>query len=350
MDERAALLHDWLKSWLKNELETKNENTTDGIFSAVSGDASFRRYFRLRWNGNSVIGVDAPPEKENCEPFVRIAEALLKHGVRVPRVLARDVAGGFMMLEDFGDNLLRPQLNADTVQGFYSSAMDDLLHLQECEFSPPLPPYDDALLLREMALFRDWFLLVHLQISLSADEETLIADAFRYLKDAALIQPCVTVHRDFHSRNIMVLADKKLGHIDFQDAVHGPLTYDLVSLLRDCYVDWPVQEVYDWGLSFAAQLRREGRLTVDDTTFKHWFDTMGAQRHLKAVGIFARLWHRDGKPGYLPDIPRTFGYLLHETAVTPALQAFNAWLIERIVPALLAKDPEAGRYLIGDRR
>ncbi len=351
IDARAALLQAWLIEQAtiieQNEATEPNASAETAVFTPVSGDASFRRYFRLRWGNRSVIGVDAPPEKENCEPFVRIGAAMLAHGVRVPQVLARDVAGGFMMLDDFGDVLLRPQLNAATVATFYGQAMQDLLHIQECEFSPELPAYDEPLLLREMALFPDWFLKVHLQLSLSAAEEQLLADAFTCLKDAALEQPRVTVHRDYHSRNIMVLPAGGLGHIDFQDAVHGPVTYDLVSLLRDCYVDWPVEQVYGWALAFAELLRQAGRLAADDATFRRWFDAMGAQRHLKAIGIFARLFHRDGKAGYLPDIPRTFGYLLHETAVTPELQAFHDWLQARVVPALCEKDPEAARYLGG---
>lgn len=348
MDERASRLHAWLIEQITTlpQLATQ-QSPRSGEFSSVSGDASFRRYFRLRWADRSVIGVDAPPEKENCEPFVRIGTAMLEHGVRVPRVLARDVAGGFMMLDDFGDTLLRPQLTDASVDRFYTQAMQDLLHIQECEFAPELALYDEPLLLREMALFRDWFLLVHLQLTLSPAEEQLIANAFEHLKAAALAQPRVTVHRDYHSRNIMVFDDGSLGHIDFQDAVHGPVTYDLVSLLRDCYVDWPVAQVYEWALRFAAQLRKAGRLAVDDTTFRHWFDTMGAQRHLKAIGIFARLFHRDGKAGYLPDIPRTFGYLLHESSVTPALADFHGWLVQRVVPALCAKDAEAWRYVGG---
>lgn len=343
MDERAAQL----QAWLHQQLTIMNENSTAGVFSPVSGDASFRRYFRLRWDGRSVIGVDAPPEKENCEPFVRIAAALHAHGVRVPRVLARDVAGGFMMLDDFGDVLLRSQLNANTVRDFYTRAMEDLLPLQQCEFSPPLPRYDETLLMREMALFRDWFLLQHLSLSLTPEEEQLIADTFAYLKEVALAQPHVSVHRDYHSRNIMVLSDGMLGHIDFQDAVQGPVTYDLVSLLRDCYVEWPSHQVYEWVAQFAAMLRRDGRLSADDATFTHWFDTMGAQRHIKVAGIFSRLYHRDGKDGYLADIPRTLGYLLQEAKATSRLQAFHQWLEARVVPALQAIDPQAERYFAG---
>lgn len=348
MDARASQLHAWLIAQITTQqhpLFSTQQAVHDAVFSPVSGDASFRRYFRLRWGQNSVIGVDAPPEKENCEPFIRIGAAMLAHGVRVPKVLARDEAAGFMMLEDFGDTLLRSQLNADTVTGFYTQAMQDLLHIQECEFSPELPLYDTVLLEREMALFRDWFLLVHLQLTLSPDEERLLTNTITYLRDQALAQPQVTVHRDYHSRNIMVLADGTLGHIDFQDAVHGPITYDLLSLLRDAYIEWPAEHVYDWALSFAGHLRNAGRLDVDDTTFKHWFDTMGAQRHLKVAGIFARLCHRDGKTAYLADIPLTLKYLLQEVAATPALADFHQWLQQRIVPALCAKDPSARRYL-----
>lgn len=347
MDVRAARLH----TWLTEQLAGQGVATPDARFSPVSGDASFRRYFRLAWKAGdtvaSVIGVDAPPEKENCVPFLRVGEGLLNQGVRVPAVRARDLDSGFLMLDDFGDNLLRPQLDALSVDTLYGRAMDDLLGIQACRFDPPLPAYDQPLLMREMALFHDWFLGTHLGIELSADGSALLQSAFDTLAALALEQPRVTVHRDYHSRNIMVLADGTLGHIDFQDAVHGPVTYDLVSLLRDCYIDWPAGQVREWALGFAARLREQGLLDADDARFLGWFDAMGAQRHLKAIGIFARLFHRDGKAGYLPDIPRTFGYLLQETASLPSLHDFNGWLRESVVPVLEAKDPQASRYLRG---
>jgi aminoglycoside/choline kinase family phosphotransferase len=347
MDVRAAQLH----TWLTEQLAGQGVSAPDARFSAVSGDASFRRYFRLSWQAgdaaSSVIGVDAPPDKENSAPFLRVGEGLLSQGVRVPAVRARDLSSGFLMLDDFGDSLLRPQLSATSVDQLYGQAMQDLLGIQACRFDPPLPPYDEPLLMREMALFRDWFLGTHLGIQPSAEDLALLQAAFDTLAALALEQPRATVHRDYHSRNIMVLADGTLGHIDFQDAVHGPVTYDLVSLLRDCYVDWPAAQVRQWALGFAARLREQGVLAVDDARFLCWFDAMGAQRHLKAIGIFARLFHRDGKAGYLPDIPRTFGYLLQESAALPALHDFNGWLRERVVPVLEAKDPQASRYLRG---
>ncbi|CBL45667.1 Hypothetical protein HDN1F_20840 [gamma proteobacterium HdN1] len=379
MDERASQLHQWLLQQIGSlqqagslqqvgSLEPADSAgatakippvAKDAEFTSVSGDASFRRYFRLRWSGaqlrsgtqpsngfsegkaSSVIGVDAPPSHEDCAPFVRISAALLAQGVQVPAVLAYDATAGFMMLDDFGDTLLRAVLNADNVDRYYGKAMADLLTLQASHFSPALPPYDEALLLREMALFPDWFLKVHLQLTPTAEEAELLSQAFDILKNLALEQPRVTVHRDYHSRNIMVLDGGCLGHIDFQDAVHGPITYDLVSLLRDCYIDWPQEQVYHWSLQFAEQLRERGLLSADNATFQRWLDAMGAQRHLKAIGIFARLFHRDGKAGYLGDIPRTLAYLLHESSMIPALAEFHAWLQQRVVPALIAKDPNA---------
>jgi aminoglycoside/choline kinase family phosphotransferase len=347
MDVRATRLH----HWLLEHLVEQGVSVGDARFSAVSGDASFRRYFRLSWQSAtqhcSVIGVDAPPDKEDCGPFLRVGETLLAQGVRVPAVRARDLSQGFLMLDDFGDVLLRSRLDGQSVDALYGRALKDLLGIQATRFEPPLPPYDEALLMREMALFRDWFLQVHLGMQPDPAESDLMQAAFGVLAEMALGQPRVTVHRDYHSRNIMVLEDGSLGHIDFQDAVHGPVTYDLVSLLRDCYIDWPADKVRSLALGFAVPLRERQLIAVDDAVFLQWFDGMGAQRHLKAIGIFARLFHRDGKPGYLADIPRTFGYLLQECASLPPLHDFHAWLRTRVVPLLEAKDPQASRYLEG---
>lgn len=315
----------------------------------VSGDASFRRYFRLRTGSGPLIAVDAPPDRENCRPFVAIARALREVGVHAPEVLAFDHEQGLMLLEDLGDRLLRPALADDSVEALYRQAMDELLRLQDVTDTPGyrLPPYDRDRLMAEMQLFGDWFVKVHLGLELDAGERQVLEEACDLIAGDNLSQPTVFVHRDYHSRNLMLCDDGTLGVIDFQDAVTGPVTYDLVSLLRDAYVVWPPARVRGWVLRFARQLRAERRIDagIDDATFLRWFDRMGAQRHLKVVGIFARLFHRDGKAGYLDDIPRVFDYLLGEIRDDAALAPLDGLLRGRILPAYLAKTPDARAQL-----
>lgn len=313
----------------------------------VSGDAGFRRYFRLQTARGPLLAVDAPPDLENLRPFVAIAAALRAGGLRVPLIIDVDFVQGLMLIEDFGDNLLRAALTDDTADDLYGLAMRELIRMQDLSSAPStmhghaLPPYDRFRLLTEMQLFHDWFLKVHLALTLNADEQRVLQNACEYIADDNLAQPVVFVHRDYHSRNLMLPGDGTLGIIDFQDAVTGPITYDLVSLLRDAYVVWPPQRVHAWILQFADQLRAERRLDANDEVFLRWFDWMGAQRHLKVIGIFARLFHRDGKAGYLNDIPRVFNYLLEEIAGYAGLMPLSALLHERILPAYLAKNPSA---------
>lgn len=345
VDPRARALEDWAVDWLAREAPARG--VTGGLVT-VSGDASFRRYFRLPLADGTLIAVDAPPEKENSRPFVAIARALLAHGVRVPEVLAVDFHQGFMLLEDFGDALLRPALTPATVDALYAKAMDALLHLQHCDDVPghALPAYDRQRLTDEMALLRDWFVARYLGLALNTEQQAVLENAFVSIVEAVQAQPQVFVHRDYHSRNLMLLADGGLGVIDFQDAVTGPVTYDLVSLLRDAYVVWPQADVERWVREFAAGLRREHRLSgIDDVTFQRWFDWMGAQRHLKVVGIFARLSLRDGKHGYLDDIPVVYNYLLAEIRPYPELHALFELLRGTVLPAYLAKRPEAAAVL-----
>lgn len=357
VDPRAMALQSWAIDWLKQErpdLEARSDLLT------VSGDASFRRYFRLPLAlANStvmdkakaisaLIAVDAPPEKENSRPFVAIARALRAHGVHVPEVVAADFAQGFMLLEDFGDTLLRPQLNADTVDALYSRTMATLLHLLACDEVPGhhLPEYDKPRLMDEMALLRDWFIARYLDLKLNTEQEAVLSNSFVQIANAAQQQPQVFVHRDYHSRNLMLLANGEIGVIDFQDAVTGPITYDLVSLLRDAYVVWPRADVERWVAEFAAMLREQQYLSgVDDKIFMRWFDWMGAQRHLKVVGIFARLSIRDGKQAYLDDIPVVFNYLLAEIQPYTELHALFELLRTVILPAYLQKKPEAMEVL-----
>ncbi len=309
--------------------------------SVVSGDASFRRYFRFVHQGHSYIGVDAPPDKEDSKPFVEISNAYGERGLSVPKVLHYDLQLGYMCLSDLGDNLLLPALNENTVEGYYRKALallPDIAAVSKTA-SGDLPPYDEALLRNEMQLFNDWLLPYHLQVKLSADEQLLIDNVFSSLVDNALAQPQVGVHRDFHSRNLMILADDSVATIDYQDAVVGALTYDAVSLLRDCYIVWPDELVYRQLLGF-KQLMSEsiaGLTDVSDETFIRWFDLMGLQRHIKVCGIFARLYYRDGKAGYLQDIPRVMDYVIAVGEKYPEFADFVALLRQKFKPLLLAK-------------
>ncbi|WP_271273113.1 aminoglycoside phosphotransferase family protein [Aliamphritea hakodatensis] len=306
----------------------------------VSGDASFRRYFRLISGQQSWILMDAPPEKEASLPFVKIADSWYSQGIKVPQVIAADLSLGYMLLSDLGDEQYLPHLNDSSADDLYTRALDELLLIQKATDVAgfPLPEYDEALLQREMALFHDWFLQDLLGLTIKPGVEHLWQEVCAQLVNSARAQPQVAVHRDYHSRNLMVCGDS-LGVIDFQDAVIGPVTYDLVSLLRDCYIAWPDIKVYGWVDQYGAQLEAEGVLeSFDRTEFYYWFDLMGVQRHLKASGIFARLKLRDGKDGYLADIPRTLHYIIRVCSRYQDLLTFAAWLNEVVVPAMYASE------------
>lgn len=302
----------------------------------LSGDASFRRYFRLHWRGQSLVAVDAPPDKENSQPFVAVAQALAARGLNVPKVLQADLRQGFMLLSDLGDLLYAHRLNGDSADPLYRAAIDALLDLQGCDAlaDGPFPDYDRALLLREMQLLPDWLLQRELGIVLTAAEQTMLQQVFELLIESALEQPQCCVHRDYHSRNLMICDDKTPGILDFQDAVWGPVSYDLVSLLRDCYIAWPPEQVRQWALYYFEQAKTRGLIpvSVEPEQFLRWFDWMGIQRHFKASGIFARLHRRDGKTGYLKDIPRTLSYVLQVGAQYPQFDELVHWLQERVVP------------------
>jgi len=303
----------------------------------ASGDASFRRYFRVTLaDGNTRIAMDAPPDHEDCAPFVAVAGRLADAGLHVPAILARDLAQGFLLLEDLGSRHYLDVLDADNADRLYGDALGALLSLQAGCAHQGLPPYDAALLQREMALFPEWLLGRHLGLTLDDGERALLAQTFAVLTDNALAQPQVCVHRDYHSRNLMLPpAGQRPGVIDFQDAVIGPVTYDLVSLLRDCYIAWPQARVDGWAMGYFALAVQSGVLRAShEDRFLRWFDLMGAQRHLKAAGIFARLNHRDGKPGYLQDIPRTLGYIVAAAARNPELAGLAALIEQRVLPAL----------------
>ncbi|MEW8549665.1 MAG: phosphotransferase [Candidatus Thiodiazotropha endolucinida] len=321
-----------LKKWLVSLPEL-----SDYSFEPASNDASFRRYFRLIENGKSYIAMDAPPDREDSRPFVKVAEAFESIGLNVPHIYARDLTQGFMLLEDLGTELYLDRLSSETVDRLYGDALGALATLQACGPRDGLPKYDRALLMQEMALFRDWLLLQELSLSLTHEEHSMLQRVFELLVDSALQQPQVCVHRDYHSRNLMVTARHNPGILDFQDAVIGPVTYDLVSLLRDCYVSWPDGRVLDWAIGYYELAVQSGILGSEhEARFLTWFDLMGVQRHLKASGIFARLYRRDGKPGYLKEIPRTLGYITQLKTESLPLQELGEFIQVRVLPYLKA--------------
>ncbi|MBE9396452.1 phosphotransferase [Pontibacterium sp. N1Y112] len=336
MDPRLSELKSWSAQMLDQLGETLSDNWQ---CSVVAGDASFRRYFRITDGDRTWIVVDAPPEKEDSQPFVEVARCWRELDVNVPDIKADDLQQGFMLLEDFGDIQFLPELSPETADALYGRAFAELLKLQRCMglAARELPPYDAAMLQREVDLFRDWFLTELLQVSLSDTDGQALDQFFSTLINSALEQPQVCVHRDYHSRNLMLCSENRVGVIDFQDAVMGPVTYDLVSLLRDCYIAWPDQDVERW-LSQYWELVQQDRPDqlgeIDLEQFRIWFDRMGMQRHLKAVGIFARLKIRDGKAGYLQDIPRTMSYLLDVGGRYPEHQGIVEWLRADVVPLM----------------
>ena len=333
--------HEWIKASLPKASSLLGPLHVD----ALTGDAGFRRYYRLN-SQPSLIAVDSPPTKENNPAYVNIAMALQSNGVRTPVIHAVNFEQGYMLLEDFGDQLLQPLLNDQTVAELYSSAGTALLELQQLPDNRELFPRYDAQLLRdEMGLFNQWFVTELLGISLGSEETAMLDSLYEQLIRSAEEQPQVLVHRDYHSRNLMVLganpsAKKELGIIDFQDAVWGPITYDLVSLLKDCYVRWPLQQTRQRALAFKVRLTLEKRLEseVDDQQFLRWFDLMGLQRHIKVMGIFARLALRDGKQGHLRDLPLVIDYSLEAARQYPQASAFCDWFEQRIRPLLAAQD------------
>ena len=322
-----------LKRWLEDELDL-----ADFTLNPASSDASFRRYFRVTHDGASYIVMDAPPDRENSEPFITVARLFLDAGLNVPEVIDENLEQGFILLTDLGKQLYLDALDDTSVERLYGDALGALATIQaSVNGYGVLPDYDYSLLMAEMALFREWLIGRHLGISPGGEQAVRMDEVFTLLAENALVQPQVCVHRDYHSRNLMVTARGNPGIIDFQDAVIGPVTYDLVSLLRDCYIGWPQERVEEWALGYRDLCLQSGILRTGDcdaATFLRWFDLMGIQRHLKAAGIFARLNHRDGKPGYLGDIPRTLGYVVQVAARHADLAAFGKF-IERDVLARL---------------
>lgn len=299
--DRKIQLEDWLKEILNGQLFT---------LTTASADASFRRYFRVHLQDKTLIAMDAPPPQEDCTPFVKIAKLFFDAGLNVPEVLAQDLTNGFLLLSDLGDDTYLSALDHDTAPELYLNATDALIKLQLASRPNILPNYDEALLTREMQLFPDWYVAKHLQAELHAEQLAILKNTFDVLNKNILAQGQVYVHRDYHSRNLMLTKQNNPGVLDFQDAVYGAITYDLVSLLKDAYISWDEEQIIDWAVRYWQPAKKAGLpVPADFSEFYRDFEWMGAQRHIKVLGIFARLYHRDGKSGYLKDMPLVMNYL-----------------------------------------
>ncbi len=319
-----------LQSWLQTELNIPNPKLI-----AITNDASFRRYFRLMIGDISHIVMDAPPAKEDCRPFIDIAQRLAISGLNVPEIVASNLSQGFLVLTDLGSQLYLANLNTTQADNLYKDALKALVTMQTKTVSDGLPVYDHTLLHSEMNLFTNWLVDKHLNLSLSKTQQDELAACFELLSESALSQPQVFVHRDYHSRNLMVVPEHNPGILDFQDAVIGPVTYDLVSLLRDCYISWPHQQLHNWLEYYYILIYQKDKLkSIEKDNFLRCFDWMGIQRHLKASGIFARLYHRDGKSGYLTDIPRTLNYIVEASAYYPELKYLHKLVSEQVLPKM----------------
>lgn len=298
--DRKRQLEQWLGAVLTEKAFT---------LSVASADASFRRYFRVHLQDKTLIAMDAPPEQESCTSFIDIAKLFLDCGLHVPEVIVQDMEQGFLLLSDLGNDTYLSQLNKDTAQPLYGDATNALITLQLASKPNVLPAYDAALLMREMQLFPEWYLAKHLNVNLDAAQQSVLDKTFTILTQNILCQTQVYVHRDYHSRNLMV-CENNPGILDFQDAVYGPITYDLVSLLKDAYISWEEADMMDWVVRYWDAARKAGLLVPSDfSEFYRDFEWMGAQRHIKVLGIFARLSHRDGKDAYLKDMPLVMDYL-----------------------------------------
>jgi N-acetylmuramate 1-kinase len=354
-DARLALVLDWLRRDVRLGVER---------IEPASSDASFRRYFRVFHARGTFVVMDAPPPNEDVRPYLEVSGLLEALGIHVPHVHESDRERGLVLLEDLGSTpyLARLERGGDP-DALYGDALDALAQIQARggEAAKALAPYDREPLMREMALMPEWFCTRHLELDLSAEEREVIVQAFEWLTREALAQPQVLVHRDYHSRNLMVTAARNPGVIDFQDALRGPAAYDLVSLLKDCYIAWPRARVLGWVSAYRARLLAHGAAAAagtagavgaagvagaaaahaaraaagsSDAELTRWFDLIGVQRHLKVLGIFARLWYRDGKPGYLADLPLTLQYLLDTCVLYPPLAELGRFLQDRVAPEL----------------
>ena len=326
--QREQLIQTWLQAVLQSD---------QFEISFLAGDASFRRYARIKLQNKTYMLMDAPPEKEDCIPFVSIDEFFDGHGVRVPHIVAKDLTQGLLLLEDFGDVVLSTLLNDETVDQYYAQSFKQLIELQQIDGKDHLPAYCYDKLMAEMRLLTEW-MLPSLNIQPTEQQLETIEQAFDFLAIEATQQPQVIVHRDFHSRNLMKIDnEQELGVIDFQDAVIGADTYDLISITRDAYVQWNADRVYGWFKVFYDLLPETAKENRNFEQFKRDADLMAIQRHLKILGIFVRLFERDGKSGYLKDLPRVMWYLLEESQGYEELNDFMQFIRDVVMPKFIAK-------------
>ncbi len=306
----------------------------------LTGDAGFRIYYRLQLPEGSFIVVDSPVDKINNLAFVSLAHGFARQNIVVPEIIHYDQHNGFICITDFGDTLLSSKLNSESMSDLYQQAIALLPKIQKVQPDQgwTLPEYDQPFLQMEMDIFVEWLLARHLNIQLSSKQQQQLQQCFTYLISSAIEQPQVSVHRDFHSRNILLSNngenEGELAVIDFQDAVTGPFTYDLVSLLRDCYVRWDDDLIAPLLNFYLDKIQQQSSITINREQFQRWFDLMGLQRHIKASGIFARLYHRDGKPGYLKDIPLTLSYIVDIAAKYPELMFLSDLVKNQVLPDL----------------
>ncbi len=326
-DPRFLALNSWIARTLGDDAQV----------ALISGDASFRRYFRVQLPKQSFIAMDSPPDLVPVAPFIALANAYQARGIKAPEVKAAELSQGFLLLSDLGDTQLLDALNSDNVSHYYGRALallDQVLTITEAD-GESLPDYDDEFVLRELNIFLEWLVQHHLKLNIDDQAREMIDECFGLLIDNVAQQPKVGMHRDYHSRNLM-LCDDELAVIDFQDAVIGPITYDAVSLLRDCYVRWPDEVITPLIAQHYQQMRTLGLIeeTVSLSQYRRWFDLMGMQRHLKAAGIFCRLNYRDAKPGYMKDIPLTLSYVRDIGAQYPEFTPFITWLDTQVIPKM----------------
>jgi aminoglycoside/choline kinase family phosphotransferase len=340
-DARLALLQDWL---------ARDLGLRPARIEAASSDASFRRYFRVFCDDRTAIAMDAPPQTEDVRPYLRVTALLEPLGIHVPHVHEADPARGFVLLEDLGSVHYLARLgDGGDAQSLYGDALRALaqIQLQGRAAAAQLAPYDRAPLARELDLMPEWFLGRHLALEPTGAEREMIAAAFDFLIAEALSQPQVFVHRDYHSRNLMVVGQRNPGVLDFQDALRGPIGYDLVSLLKDCYIRWPRERVLEWVSGYRSLLQAGGGPAgAGPAQFLRWFDLIGVQRHIKVLGIFARLWYRDGKPGYLRDLPLTLGYVREACGLYPELAALGEFIERRVAPELPRANERVARQAV----
>jgi aminoglycoside/choline kinase family phosphotransferase len=329
-DQDVRLQH--LKVWLDEQLATLYAEQGWGAvppvtLTAASSDASFRRYFRWEGEGKSFVVMDAPPPQENCKPFVDIAFLLAKSGINVPKIYAEDLERGFLLLNDLGNKTYLDVIDRENADDLFKDALQALLAFQQLPMVAPLPSYDVALLRRELELFPEWYVKRELGIEFDSAQQMLWQQVTDLLIDSALAQPKVLVHRDYMPRNLM-LSEPNPGVLDFQDAVYGPVTYDVTCLFKDAFLSWPEERVFGWLEDYWQQAGELGiPVQSDFEDFLRASDLMGVQRHLKVIGIFARICHRDGKPRYLADVPRFFAYIEAVVARRPELAELDVLLL-----------------------